>query len=26
VVQVGEEVHGKITQTKVAGVIKKYKK
>jgi NADH-quinone oxidoreductase subunit E len=26
VVQVGEEVHGKITQTKVGGVIKKYKK
>jgi NADH-quinone oxidoreductase subunit E len=26
VVEVGEEVHGKITQTKVAGVIKKYKK
>ncbi len=26
VVQVGEEVHGKITQTKVTGVIKKYKK
>lgn len=26
VVMVGEEIHGKITQTKVAGVIKKYKK
>lgn len=26
VVMVGEDVHGKITQTKVAGVIKKYKK
>jgi NADH-quinone oxidoreductase subunit E len=26
VVQVGEEVHGKITPAKVAGVIKKYKK
>ncbi len=26
VVMVGEEVHGKITQTKVSGVIKKYKK
>jgi NADH-quinone oxidoreductase subunit E len=26
VVMVGEEVHGKITQTKVSGLIKKYKK
>ncbi len=26
VVQVGEEVHGKITPAKVAGVVKKYKK
>jgi len=26
VVMVGEEIHGKITQTKVPGVIKKYKK
>lgn len=26
VVMVGEDVHGKITQTKAAGVIKKYKK
>lgn len=26
VVMVGEEVHGKVTQTKVPGIIKKYKK
>lgn len=26
VVMVGEEVHGKVTQTKVSGIIKKYKK
>ncbi len=26
VVQVGEEIHGKITQTKVSGLVKKYKK
>lgn len=26
VVMVGEEVHGKVTQTKVTGIIKKYKK